>query len=113
MNPKQYVAYAMNQVGKVPGVEPDLPGRDVTMVAPAVNLVAGPELHPALIDLLLQAAAKIHADGDIISTAGMPSKQFLDFPLNKNNIFIVSKHACYGIYCNCINILLFLRKCNS
>ena len=38
------------------------PGR-VTTVAPAALLAAREELHPALIDLLLVAAAEIHGSG--------------------------------------------------
>jgi len=33
MNPKQYHAYAMNQLARVPGIAPDMKGRDIKQVA--------------------------------------------------------------------------------
>ncbi len=42
---------------------------DITLLAPTSNLVAGPDLHPALVDLLLQAADQVHEDGSL-STGG-------------------------------------------
>ncbi|HXI82524.1 MAG TPA: TAXI family TRAP transporter solute-binding subunit [Verrucomicrobiae bacterium] len=38
----------------------DIPPRDVNLVAPTVELVARANLHPALIDLLLEAAREVH-----------------------------------------------------
>ncbi len=33
MNPKQYHAYAMRQLSQVPGIDPEMPGRDIKQVA--------------------------------------------------------------------------------
>ena len=33
MNPKQYHAYAMRKVAQVPGIDPQMPGRDIKKVA--------------------------------------------------------------------------------
>ena len=33
IHPKQYHAYAMRQVARVPGIDPDMPGRDIKQVA--------------------------------------------------------------------------------
>ena len=34
------------------------------VLAPTANLVAHPDLHPAIIDLMLQAASDVHREGD-------------------------------------------------
>jgi len=61
----------------------DLPPQDVRMLAPTSNLVASPNLHPALVDLLLQAADQIHEGGSLFAVPGeFPSPDYLDFPLN-------------------------------
>lgn len=62
----------------------DLPSRDLRLVAPAVGLVGRPDLHPALINLLLKAARQINGRGDLISAPGVfPSSRYLDLPLNE------------------------------
>lgn len=38
----------------------DLPPRDIHLIAPTANLVVTPGTHPALVDLLMQAAASVH-----------------------------------------------------
>ena len=62
----------------------DLPPRDVQLLAVSANLVVRPDLHPALIDLLLQTADQVHAAGGLFEEPGQfPSARFLDFPLHK------------------------------
>jgi TRAP-type uncharacterized transport system substrate-binding protein len=62
----------------------DLPRRNQQLIAPTATLVARDDLHPAISDLLLQAAAEVHAEGTWISDPGsFPSKHHLDFPLSK------------------------------
>jgi hypothetical protein len=39
--------------------EHNIPSRDVILLASATNLVARSQLHPALIDLLLQARVRV------------------------------------------------------
>ena len=39
----------------------DIPSQDVTLVGPTVELIAKKDLHPALSDLLLEAATQIHS----------------------------------------------------
>ena len=41
----------------------NIPSRELILVAPAANLVVSSELHPALVDLLIQSAAEIHGGG--------------------------------------------------
>lgn len=61
----------------------DLPAQDVTLLATTANLVARPDLHPALVGLLLQAATEIHGPGGLFEASGQfPSPQFASFPLS-------------------------------
>lgn len=62
----------------------DLPTTDIHAIAPAATLVAGAALHPALSDLLLQIAGKVHGDKVLLTKdVYFPSKLFLDFPVSK------------------------------
>ncbi len=61
----------------------NIPAHDVRMLAPAATLVSAENLHPALVDLLLQAAQQIHGDGGWFSDNGdFPSPRFSGFPLS-------------------------------
>lgn len=64
----------------------DIPAQDVTLVAPTANLVARGDIHPALVSLLVQAAAEVHGE------AGM-FQQAKEFPAPKDVTFVVSKDA--------------------
>ena len=60
----------------------NIPGRPVTLLAPVATLVVRPDFHPALTDLMLQAAFEVHAKGGFFERAGQfPSADHLDFPL--------------------------------
>lgn len=60
----------------------NIPERDVRLVAVTANLVARPDLHPALIGLLLHAATEIHGKGGLFAKPGaFPSPLQTDFPL--------------------------------
>ena len=62
----------------------NLPPRRVRLLASAAGLIAGPELHPAISDLLLQAAGDIHGKGGWLETPGQfPSAAFTELPLSK------------------------------
>jgi uncharacterized protein len=61
----------------------DLPPRPMTLVAPAAQLVARDTINPALVDALLEAAQKIHRQGNLFEKPGeFPSRNFLELPLN-------------------------------
>ena len=61
----------------------NLPPRDRPLIAPAGQLVASSDLHPALIGLLLQAAEEVHNQGGLFEQEGeFPTPHFLDFPLS-------------------------------
>jgi TRAP-type uncharacterized transport system substrate-binding protein len=60
-----------------------LPREDVRVVAPAINLVADESLHPALVDLFLDAATTIHGGATKLSKRGeFPSEDYTSLPLN-------------------------------
>ncbi len=62
----------------------NLPAEQVVLLATSANLVVPEDLHPALIDLLLQAAKEVHGDGGWFERSGQfPNAAHLDFPLGK------------------------------
>ena len=66
-------------------LEHNLPQADVRLVSPAAMLVARESFHPALVDLTLQAAASVHASGDVFAEPGVfPSKLYMDVPLSRD-----------------------------
>ena len=63
----------------------NVPDRPLTMVAPTVELVARPDLHPALSDLLIEAAQDIHGHATLLQKAGaFPSPVERDFPISED-----------------------------
>jgi hypothetical protein len=59
----------------------NIPSQGVVLLAPAATLVARDNLHPAIIDELLQAAADVHGKMQLFSDPGQfPSIRFLDIP---------------------------------
>jgi TRAP transporter TAXI family solute receptor len=61
----------------------NIPDRSVRLLAPTANLVAAPDLHPAIIDLLLIAADTVHRDGGWFEQPGeFPKASLLAFPLS-------------------------------
>ena len=62
----------------------DLPAADVTMVASVATLLVREDTHPALVDLLMQAAAQTHGGPGIFHKPGdFPRAMAVDFPLSK------------------------------
>ena len=62
----------------------NVPNRKVRLLAPAANLVSHPDLHPAVIDLMLQAASEVHSQGGFFEERDeFPSARLLSFPLSK------------------------------
>jgi TRAP-type uncharacterized transport system substrate-binding protein len=60
----------------------NVPAHDMEMVAATCSLVAREDLHPALAQLFVQAASRIHSKGGWISRPGQfPSAQGSEFPL--------------------------------
>jgi len=62
----------------------NIPPSRVKLLAPAANLVVNADIHPAVIDLLLQAAEQAHAEGDWFEERGQfPQDALLAYPLAK------------------------------
>ncbi|HTN66295.1 MAG TPA: TAXI family TRAP transporter solute-binding subunit [Burkholderiaceae bacterium] len=60
----------------------DLPPRDVHLIAPTATLVAREKLHPALTDLLVQAAAGIHGSAGWFRRQGeFPTASYTEIPV--------------------------------
>jgi TRAP-type uncharacterized transport system substrate-binding protein len=64
----------------------DIPSHDVMLVAPSVELVARADLHPALIDLVIEAAQDVHGSAGIF-------KRKNEFPAPQEHDFAVSAEA--------------------
>jgi TRAP transporter TAXI family solute receptor len=60
-----------------------LPPDDIHLLAPTTNLIVRSTLHPALVYLLLEAAAEIHSGAGWVSRAGeFPALKTQDFPIS-------------------------------
>jgi hypothetical protein len=61
----------------------DIPAEDVTLIAPTVELVARESLHPALSDLLLEAAREVHGRAGLYKKSGeFPAPIEHDIPIS-------------------------------
>jgi hypothetical protein len=64
-----------------------IPRQDVSVIAPAINLVARENLHAALVDLLLDAARKIHGHPTLLAPRGtFPSEDYTSLPMNADAV---------------------------
>ncbi|WKB51372.1 TAXI family TRAP transporter solute-binding subunit [Eleftheria terrae] len=60
----------------------DLPGQDTQLIAPTATLVAREGVHPALVQLLMQAAGRIHGEAGWFARAGeFPNAVNTDLPV--------------------------------
>jgi TRAP transporter TAXI family solute receptor len=80
-----YLSRVVLPQGVVDLVRP-LPSRDIELVAPAAALVVRANLHPALIDLLAQAALEVHKKPGLFSQVGA-------FPTADDPEFAVAEDA--------------------
>jgi hypothetical protein len=63
----------------------DVPPEDVTLVATTTSLLARDGVHPALVQLFVQAASRIHSGPGWVARAGyFPNAQHGEFPLTKD-----------------------------
>lgn len=66
-------------------LDTNIPAAPLTLVAPTAALVGRNDLHPAIVDLILGAATRVHRGGDLFSPLGtFPSPDRVDFPLNED-----------------------------
>lgn len=62
-------------------LDPTIPRRDLPMLTLVANLVARPDLHPALVDRLVEAARRVHGRRDILSDDGeFPTMTYVTLP---------------------------------
>lgn len=62
----------------------NIPETDIHLMAPAATLVIHKDLHPALIDQLMQISTEVFKKGSLFAdNNGFPSPENLDFPLSK------------------------------
>ncbi len=66
--------------------EKNIPDRDINLVSPTVELVARKDLHPALSDLLLEAAMEMHSKGGLTQKRG-------EFPSPHEEEYAISPDA--------------------
>lgn len=60
----------------------DMPAHDVHLIAPTATLVAREDLHPALVDLLVQAVAQTHGGAGWFQQQGQfPSPRYTEIPV--------------------------------
>jgi len=64
----------------------DIPAEDINLVAPTVELIARDSLHPALSDLLLEAAREVHGTPGLFKKRG-------EFPAPQEHVFRISPDA--------------------
>ena len=63
----------------------DVPGHDVPLVATTTSLLAREDIHPALVQLFVQGASRIHSGPGWIARAGyFPNAQQGEFPIAKD-----------------------------
>jgi hypothetical protein len=63
----------------------DLPSHDVYLIGPTVELIAKKTLHPALSDLLLEAARQVHGNASIFQHKGeFPAPLEHEFPISQD-----------------------------
>ena len=80
----RYISPVMLPRG-VANISLDVPPRDLQLIAPTTSLVAREDTHPAVIELFVQAATRIHNGPGWIARAGQfPSAAGNEFPLAKD-----------------------------
>jgi TRAP-type uncharacterized transport system substrate-binding protein len=65
----------------------DLPPTEINLLAPTVELVSHSNLHPALVDLLIEASEEVNGRASLMQTAGQfPTATMHTFPLSDEAI---------------------------
>ncbi len=62
----------------------NIPPNEVTLLAPTANVIVKEDLHPALVDLLMQAMAEVHGGNGLLHKAGaFPVLHDIEFPASR------------------------------
>lgn len=81
---RYHYLYVLNLPEGVLDFVTNSPNRDLPLVAPTTQLVARSDLHPALVNWILQAAEEVHETGGAFEREGMfPSPKYVDFELSE------------------------------
>jgi hypothetical protein len=63
----------------------DIPAHDISLIGPTVELIARADLHPALSDLLLEAAREVHGKPGLLKRRGeFPAPLEHEFPISQD-----------------------------
>jgi len=63
----------------------NIPAHDVNLIGPTVEILARPNLHPALSDLLLEAARQVHGGASLLKRKGeFPAPLEQDYPISRD-----------------------------
>jgi hypothetical protein len=63
----------------------DIPSHDINLIGPTVEIIARPDLHPALSDLLIEAAQEVHGSASLLRRRGeFPSPLEHEFPISSD-----------------------------
>ena len=86
---RTYARYPFLQKLRLPEGAVDLarnvPPTDVTLLAVMANLVAVEDIHPVIVDLMLEAAGKVHGGAGLFQRVGeFPAPRDLDLPLSSD-----------------------------
>lgn len=61
----------------------NMPARPLALIAPTVEMIARPDLHPALSDLLIEAAREVHGQATLLQKAGeFPAPLEHEYPIS-------------------------------
>ena len=61
----------------------NIPAQDIYLIGPTVELLARPDLHPALCDLLLEAAQEVHGGANLLQRKGeFPAPLEHEYPIS-------------------------------
>ncbi|MEO6919721.1 MAG: TAXI family TRAP transporter solute-binding subunit [Collimonas sp.] len=63
----------------------NIPSRDIHLIAPTAELIARDDLHPALSDMLIDAAKEVHSGANVLQHAGeFPAPLAHEFPISED-----------------------------
>ena len=76
----------------------NIPSHDITLIGPTVELIARPNLHPALSDLLIEAAQEVHGKAGLLQRRGefpSPLEQEIAISADANRYYKSGKSFLY------------------